>query len=207
MDGATTLLSAGGLIGLSVAAPIGPMGVLCIKRTLTQGLFAGVSTGFGATTAQVCICALLLFGMDQLAPITASHRQALSVVSAGVMLFFAWRVGRRHQPVPSARRAAARSVLFAYVTALGFNLTNPMSAVLLLAAMAAILGPTLPSGVDGAWLLAGLFLGSATWWIGLSSVTTMLSRRLNAPALARVNRATAAILAGLALLTLARAVL
>ena len=205
MDGAA-LLSAGGLIGFSVAAPIGPMGVLCIKRTLTQGLFAGVSTGFGATTAQVCTCALLLLGMDQVGPLPAFGRQALSIAGACMMLVLAWRLIQMKRRRPSARRAATRSVFFAYGTALAFNLTNPMSAVLLLAAIASIVGPKLPSGSDNLWLLAGLFGGSAAWWIGLTGAVTMLRRQLGDHALERVNHVTAAALAGLGVLALARSV-
>ncbi len=80
-------LSAGLVIGFSVAAPIGPMGLLCIQRTLTSGMRVGVCTGLGAATVNVVYGALIIAGLDKMAPVMASGGRVLSFVGGAFLLW------------------------------------------------------------------------------------------------------------------------
>ena len=201
-DGAFIL--AGAMVGASVAVPVGPMGVLCISRTLSGGMAAGVSTGVGASTVHAAYCALLLLGMQQAGPWLDGHGQVLGALAGALMLVFAWRVLRRRLTRATSQRASCRSLLEAYGTAVAFNLCNPLTVVLLAASVAAFAGPVAPVGDDAAWLLGGLFAGSAAWWLCLSGAAAMLRARLDQRMLGMVNVAAAAALAGSGLAMLAR---
>lgn len=193
----------GALIGLSVAVPIGPMGMLCIHRTLAQGVWTGVGTGAGASTVHVGCGALLLSGLHQVGPWLHRHETAMHILGAALMLLFALRVLRR-RAVPG-QRPPAGSVAAAYGSAVAFNCTNPMQPVLMLGAIAAVLGPATPAAPDINLVLAGLFAGSLAWWVALSTTIAVLRRRLNAAILRRVNILAAAALVGFGLASLLRA--
>ncbi len=193
-----TLMLQGGLIGLSVTAPVGPMGVLCINRTLTEGIVRGLATAAGACTL------VLLLGLHQVAPWLDSNARALSLLSAATMLGFAAWLLRRPGP-RTARCCAAGSVLTAYLSALAINAVNPVLLALLLGSMTLVLGPGPPGRSDAALLLAGLCTGSAAWWLFLNAATALLRHRLNATVLRTVNQVTAALLVLFSLPALARA--
>lgn len=199
-----TLMLQGGLIGLSVTAPVGPMGVLCINRTLTEGMVRGLATGAGACTVQLGYALVLLLGLQQVEPWLDSNAQALSLLSAATMLgFAAWLVLR---PGPrTARRCAAGSVLTAYLSAMAINVVNPVLLALLLGSMTLVLGPDPPAPADMALLLAGLCAGSAAWWLVLNAATALLRHRLNAAVLRAVNQVMAGLLVLFSLPPLARA--
>lgn len=198
---------AGALIGLAVAAPVGPMGVLCINRTLVQGFFSGISTGAGASTVHVVYCGLLLLGFHQFGPWLHGNGNILRLLGALVMLVFAWRLLRAQRRAGSGRRVGGGSLLVAYLSALAFNLLNPMTLVLLMGSLAAVFGERPPTGTETGLLLLGLFAGSVGWWICLSSVTALLRSRLNAGVLGIVNLCAATVLLGFGILSLSRLVL
>lgn len=197
-------LMTGALVGVSVAAPVGPMGVLCINRTLSQGMAVGVSTGVGASTVHASYCCILLLGLHEVGPWLEGHKHALGFLSGVLLLAFAWRLLRGRRVQPAGQRVTRRSMLAAYGTAVALNLSNPLSVVLLVAAIAAIVGPTPPSGVNAALLLGGLFVGSVVWWFCLSGATALLRSRLNARLLSLVNIAAGVVLALSGVLTLVR---
>lgn len=200
----TSLLFAGALIGLSVSAPVGPMGILCINRTLASGVATGISTGAGASTVQVLYCAILLLGLHQVGPWLDSNNQLLSLLGAMLMLLFAWRLMRVKWTVQPSRRVGVGSLLVAYGSAVAFNTMNPMLLVLLMGSIASVFGPKPPTEPEIGLLLLGLFVGSVTWWICLSSVTAALRGRLSAGVLGTVNKTAAAVLTGFGLLALMR---
>lgn len=199
-------LMTGALVGVSVAAPVGPMGMLCINRTLSQGMAVGVSTGVGASTVQVSYCCILLLGLHEVGPWLEGHKQVLGLLSGLLLLAFAWRLLRGRRAQPGGQIVTRRSMLAAYGTAVALNVFNPLSVMLLLAAIAATVGPTPPSGMDVVLLLGGLFVGSVLWWFCLSGAAALLRSRLDAKLLGLVNIAAGVALALSGVLTLVRTV-
>ena len=126
-------LASGAVIGLSIAAPVGPMALLCINRTLKVGIKAGIRTGAGASTVHAGYASVVLLGLQQAQPILATCRPVMSVLSAGLMLLFAWRILSRKAAANS--RSEADSVLRNYVSAIAFKCINPMLLVLLIGAV------------------------------------------------------------------------
>lgn len=199
-----TFVAVGALIGLSVAAPVGPMGVLCINRTLACGAAAGVCTGAGAATVQVLYCTVALLGLRQAGPWLEAHGPVISLCGAALMLWFAWRILQPRQ-VGLAQQGRA-SLLAAYGSAVALNAANPMLLVLLVGAIAALLGPDPPHGPETGAVLLGVFAGSLLWWVCLSNAVALLRGRMGAPLLRRVNQVAALVLAGFSALAVLRAV-
>jgi threonine/homoserine/homoserine lactone efflux protein len=196
----------GAVLGLSISAPVGPMGLLCINRTLKSGLWAGVSTGAGATTVQVIYCCVLLLTLDQIEPWLTAHRAVFSIVGAVLMLGFAWRMASTPRRNATGSRGKTRSLIATYLTAAAFNASNPMLMLLMIGGVATLLDPALRGSGDVRLLLGGLFLGSITWWICLSGVTALLCSRMSQWAMGVVDKVIATVLLGFSAVAAARAI-
>lgn len=183
-----TSLLAGVVIGLSVAVPIGPMGLLCIERTLASGPRVGIWTGLGAATMNTAHAAVIIAGLGWLAPLIASAGRVLGFAGGLFLLWCAAKTLLRRRASLSAQRAAQLSPMMAYGTALAFNSINPVSLVLMLALLSPLIGVSEPSFAQAATLLLGVFVAVTTWWICLVSGVNLLRSRLSPGMLFVVNQ-------------------
>ena len=197
-------LFAGLVAGLSIAAPIGPMSLLCIQRTLTSGMQTGVCTGLGAATVNVIYGALIVLGLDKMAPVMTSGGRVLSFVGGAFLLWCAVRTLMRRRPLHVQPNTVALSPVMAYGSAMAFNASNPMSPMLVLAMLSPIIGASAPSLGEAAALLLGMFTAATAWWVCLSGGITLLRSRLNPRMLLVVNQVAGAILTFYGALALAR---
>jgi|SRR4051794_12978472 threonine/homoserine/homoserine lactone efflux protein len=188
---AATLLAGAG-IGFSVAAPIGPIGILCIQRTLTSGLAAGLLTGLGAATVHVAYGAAAVAGLGAIAkPWLDAHAVALGLISAAILLGLAARAGRTTIALEKGSKFDSIRLSHAYLSTIIIGLTNPLTPILFFAALQTF------GSQSSSMMVAGVFLGSVAWWITLSGFAAAARARLNANLLALCGR-----LAGLSLVTL-----
>lgn len=183
------------LLGLSVAAPVGPIGILCIRRSLADGRAAGFATGLGAATADTLYALGAALGLSTLA---GRAPAVLTWVGSGYLLYLGlrqWGPMRRGQSPPSSA-AGWR----AWASTLFLTLTNPMT-ILSFAAMFSAIGFS-----QSAWLsvVTGVFVGSTLWWLVLSTAASAFAGRLSAH-LHWLNRASGGILIAFALAGAARA--
>ena len=197
-------LFAGLMVGFSIAVPIGPMGLLCIQRTLASGMRVGVCTGLGAATVNVIYGALIIVGLDSLAPLVASGGRVLSFVGGVFLLWCAARTLLRKRGLVDQTSAPELSPAMAYGSAVAFNATNPLSPVLIIALLSPIVGLSAPSWGEAAMLLLGMFMAAATWWVCLSGGITLLRSRLSPGMLVMVNQVAGAMLTFYGALALAR---
>ena len=190
-----TVFGRGLLIGLSIAAPVGPIGVLCIRRTLAEGRLAGLVTGLGAATADALYGVIAGFGITAIANLLVGYQGAIRLVGG---LFLCSLGARTFVTAPAERAATAvgQTLLGAYGSALALTLTNPLTIVSFAAIFAGAGIAATPDASDAAALLVlGVLLGSAAWWLILSSAVAALRGRLTVTALRWINR-----LSGLVLL-------
>ena len=197
-------LFAGLMVGFSIAVPIGPMGLLCIQRTLASGMRVGICTGLGAATVNVIYGALIMVGMDGLAPLVASGGRVLSFTGGLFLLWCAARTLLRRRSLADQTSAPQLSPVMAYGSAVAFNATNPLSPVLIIALLSPIVGLSAPSWEQAAMLLVGMFMAAATWWVCLSGGITLLRSRLSPGVLVVVNQVAGAMLTFYGALALAR---
>jgi threonine/homoserine/homoserine lactone efflux protein len=197
-------LLAGLLVGFSIAVPLGPMGLLCIQRTLTSGMRVGVSTGLGAATVNVLYGALIVFGLDQAAPMMAGGSRVLNCAGGVFLLYSAARTSWRRRGLVDHARPAVMSPLAAYGSAAAFNAANPMAPLLMVALLTPIIGQSEPSLEGTAALLLGMFTGASIWWVCLCGGIALLRARLSPRILAGINQAAGALLTVYGVWALAR---
>lgn len=197
MDAGLVLFGQSLLIGLSIAAPVGQIGVLAIQRTLQFGAAAGLATGLGAAVADALYGAVGAFGITVLIAWLVDHRAAFTLVGAAVLLWMAARIAR--QPPATARAAEVRpgALLKLFAGTFVLTLSNPTTILSFLAVFGAIAGRT---ALASPWIMvAGVLVGSALWWLLLAAAVNRLRTRFDAAWQRRVNLASAALLAGFAL--------
>lgn len=191
-----TLLLRGLLIGLSIAAPVGPIGVLCIRRTLADGRLVGLVTGLGAATADACYGAVAAFGVTAISRALISHAIWIRLIGG---LFLVYLGIKTALAAPSERAAAAegRTLLQAYGSSLGLTLTNPLTILSFAAIFAgAGAGTAVRTAGAAAVLVLGVLAGSALWWVILSSGVSLLRNRVTPRVLRWVNRLSGTLLLG-----------
>lgn len=195
------LFPRGLLIGLAIAAPVGPIGVLCIRRTLAEGRAVGFVSGLGAATADAAYGAVAALGLTGLSAALVGAQDAVRLLGG---LFLLWLGVRTWRAAPAHRAAEATGIgLFgAWASTFALTLTNP-STILSFVAVFAGLGLAAGNGPAEALLLVlGVFLGSALWWLLLSGAVSLARGALTPARLVWVNRASAAILVGFGLVAL-----
>jgi threonine/homoserine/homoserine lactone efflux protein len=192
------------LIGFSIAAPVGPIGVLCIRRTLADGRAAGLVSGLGAAAADALYGCVAGFGLTLISNFFVSQRFWLQLIGG---LFLCWLGIRTLLAAPAGEAARARrgdGLIGAFVSTFVLTLTNPMT-ILSFAAVFAALGLGNTGGDYGAAaaLVLGVLLGSALWWLLLSGGVSLLRSRFDARGLQWVNRVSGAVIVGFGVLSLA----
>ena len=197
-------LFAGLMVGFSIAVPIGPMGLLCIQRTLASGMRVGVCTGLGAATVNVIYGALIIVGLDNLMPLVASSGRVLSFAGGVFLLWCAACTLLPKDCLVDPRSGPELSPAMAYGSAVVFNAANPLSPILIIALLSPIVGLSAPSWRGAAMLLLGMFMAAATWWVCLSGGITLLRSRLSPGMLVIVNQVAGAMLTFYGALALAR---
>lgn len=188
------ILLKGLILGFSIAAPVGPIGVLCIRRTLTDGRATGLVSGLGAASADALYGCIAGFGLTLLSDFLVSQQFWLRLVG-GLFLFYLGIKTLLARPAQESASAQGTGLLGAYTSTLFLTLTNPMT-ILSFAAIFAGLGVASTDGdyASAALLVLGVFLGSALWWLLLSGGVSLFRARFNLSALTWVNRLSGAII-------------
>lgn len=184
------------LIGLSIAAPVGPIGLLTIQRSLEHGPRAGLATGLGAAAADAVYGAVGAYGVRWLVDALVAARVPLALFGGGFLLWMAWGLLRAPVAERVASTAPARGPLQYFAGTFVLTLSNPATIFSFIAIFGSMAGRA--SG-SPALMVLGVLLGSALWWLALSSAVGRLRERFDARWRRRVNRVSAAVLAGFAL--------
>lgn len=184
------LFPRGFVIGLSVAAPVGPMAVICIRRTLIGGRRLGIVSGAGVASADAFYGAVAAFGLTGISAALLDRQQAIQLLGGLFLIWLGWRSMRSPATTTSAPVSAGCSgLLVAYGSTLGLTLTNPLT-ILSFAAIFAGFGVATESrgGSDAVVLVAGVFAGSCAWWVGLCTAVSLASGWLAGSRLSVINR-------------------
>ena len=192
------------IIGFSIAAPVGPIGVLCIRRTLTGGRLAGLLSGLGAATADAVYGSIAGFGLTVIAGFLMRQQSWLSLVG-GLFLCYLGLKTLLAAPAESPASAKNEGLMASYASTFLLTLTNPAT-ILSFTAIFAGLGLANAAGsyASATILVLGVFAGSALWWLVLSGGVSLFRTRFTPGRLRWVNRLSGIIISGFGLLILLR---
>ncbi|WP_340021694.1 LysE family translocator [Paenibacillus sp. FSL K6-1096] len=171
-------ITKGLLLGLSIAAPVGPISVLCIRKTMARGFRAGLFSGLGAATADAVYGILAGFGLTALTAALMDYKIALQVLGGlficgfGIQSLFQVPAKEAPQTPPSAGMLGSYAITFL------LTLSNPITIMFFLGVFSAsgiLVSHTLTNMLS---LVAGVFLGSALWWVFLSGAAVLFRNHL-----------------------------
>lgn len=185
------------LIGLSIAAPVGPIGLLTIQRTLQHGQAVGLATGLGAAAADAVYGAIGAFGVTALIGALQAARVPLALGGGAFLLWMAWQTWRAPPADRAAQATGGRSLLASFAGTFVLTLSNPATILSFIAVFGTLAAQGAPSSP---WpMIGGVLVGSALWWVLLSACVARLRHRIDARVRRWINRLSALLLAGFAL--------
>jgi threonine/homoserine/homoserine lactone efflux protein len=185
----------GMLVGFLIAAPVGPIGVLTIRRTLARGWSTGLATGLGAASADAIYGAVAAFGLTLITAALVGQRMWLQIIGGGFLLVLGLRT-MLAPPAEQGEGSKTAGLLRSYLSSFALTLTNPTTILSFIAvfAGAGLVASSAGYG-DAIAMVAGVFMGSAAWWLLLCSAVGAMRHRLSPRALAWINRLSGAVLA------------
>lgn len=188
------------LIGLAIAAPVGPVGMICIRRSLSQGRLIGFLSGMGAAVADSMYAVVAVLGLTAISDFLIRQRPHIELfggiflVGLGVKMFFGHPQPMTDKDDDPQDRTA--SLMSAFVSVVGLTLTNPIT-ILSFIGIFANFGITAAMGTWMSFLTVfGVFFGSTLWWIVLSTGASWIGPRLNQQGMKLVNYFSGAIVVG-----------
>lgn len=191
------------ILGFSVAAPVGPIGLLCIQRTLNKGRLAGFLSGLGAATADSLYSCIAAFGFTLISQLLVRQQVWLHLIGGVFLIYLGIRIFIA-KPSNEVARVHGDSLFTMYLSTLFLTITNPMT-ILAFVGMFAGLGVA-NSGSNSVWssvmLVLSVFTGSAFWWLLLSGGVSLFKKWFDASRLRWVNVISGTLIAGLGLLSL-----
>jgi threonine/homoserine/homoserine lactone efflux protein len=180
-----SLFLRGFIVGISIAAPVGPIGILCIRRTLAEGKLQGFLSGMGAASADMVYGAIAAFGLTLVTDLLMENQFWLRIIGGCFLLYLG---GKTFFEIPAAHAAQTNQNGFfgAYISTFFLTMTNPMTIL----SFVAIFAATMPKGATNSpiMLVAGVFAGSATWWLALSLGIGEIRNRLHQNFMMWINR-------------------
>jgi threonine/homoserine/homoserine lactone efflux protein len=174
-------------IGFAIAAPVGPIGVLCIRRSLAEGQQMGFATGLGAATADAAYGCVAGFGLTVVSSFLVGQRWWLGLLGGLFLCYLGIRT-LLTRPAEKAAEVGGGGLLSAFFSTCLLTLTNPMTILSFVAVFAGFGLGTSPNYLSACALVAGVFVGSALWWLLLSSGVALLRSRVNSNWMRAVNR-------------------
>jgi len=191
-------------IGFGIAAPVGPIGVLCIRRTLADGRAVGFASGLGAATADALYGAVAAFGLTLVSSALVGHGLWLRAIGGLFLCYLGartWMAPPAATPGPAGR---SRGLAAAWASTFALTLTNPTTIISFAAVFAGLgLGGRVGGYGTAALMVLGVFLGSALWWLLLSTGVGLFRSALTRDRLRWVNRGAGAIIAAFGVAALA----
>jgi threonine/homoserine/homoserine lactone efflux protein len=182
-----TIFVKGILIGFAMAIPVGPIGIMCIRKTLTDGRLHGLMIGLGAATADLLYGCIAAFGLTIISNAIATERTWIRLVGGAFLLFLGVRTFRA-PPVDPKVPVNSSGMLRSYLYAVLLSLTNPTTIFAFIAVFAALGLGNILSTVSASRLGIGVFIGSGLWFLFLSSGVILFKKRLDIVGLRWVNR-------------------
>jgi len=193
----------GMIIGFSIAAPVGPIGVLCIQRTIAYGRISGLLTGLGAATADGIYGAVAAFGLTIISGFLIGQQFWFKLVG-GVFLLYLGIKTFLSRPAEKVAAQKHKGLMSDYFSTVFLALTSPATILCFIAVFAGLgLGSVNKDMLSALLMATGVIVGSASWWLILSGGVNSFRTKFNPSSLRLVNNISGGIIVIFALLAFA----
>jgi threonine/homoserine/homoserine lactone efflux protein len=177
------------ILGFSIAAPVGPIGVLCIRRTLEFGRWSGFISGLGAAAADVIYAIIAAFGLTVISNALLAGQFWLRLIGGIFLLYLGGKIFFTKQVNKANEVPRKKTLLQDFISTFFLTLTSPMTILSFLAIFAGLgLATTKGSYMSALMFIIGVFLGSTAWWILLSEGVTLFRKRVTQKVMLWINR-------------------
>jgi threonine/homoserine/homoserine lactone efflux protein len=191
------------IIGFSIAAPVGPIGVLCIQRTMNYGRTSGLLTGLGAATADGIYGTIAAFGLTIISSFLVSQQFWFGLIG-GLFLLYLGVKNFLSTPTKETVIKGHKGYLYDYLSTVFLTLTNPATILFFVAIFAGLGLGSSQRGILSAFFMAlGVGIGSALWWFILSGGVSLFRKKLNSSLLDMINKTSGVVIISFALLAFA----
>jgi threonine/homoserine/homoserine lactone efflux protein len=194
----------GVIVGLLIAAPVGPIAVFCIRLSVAGGRWIGFVSGLGAATADTLFGLIAALGLGTFNRFLLAHRDPIQVIGGVFLAILGIRMLRSRPAPPDHQLAPPTGAGRAYWSTFALTVANPTTVLAFIGIFAGFGVATAAGGFAAAALVAGVFAGSTAWWLLLSTLAGRLGRRLQHGGLHRINQIGGALILALGLWYLAR---
>ncbi len=190
------------LIGIAIAAPVGPIGFLCIKKTIESGYKAGLAVGAGAALADATYGLIAAFGLSAVMHILITSAWIIKLCGGVLLLYLAYReLKLSTQSTANSPTMGRSSKVKLMMEVFLLTMTNPMTILTFIGIFASISnGPA--TILESFVMVLGIFLGSMVWWVILASMIVKIKHKLPQVWLNYIKYLSAAILVGFGIYTL-----
>lgn len=184
------------VLGFSIAAPVGPIGILCIRRTLQFGRLSGFFSGLGAAVADAIYAVMAAFGLSYITHLLIEEQFWLRLIGGIFLIYLGWKTFKAESHI-EAKNVTHTTLLNDFVSTFFLTITNPLT-ILSFVAVFAGLGLSSLSGdyLHSLVLVLGVFLGSAFWWLLLSEGVTFFHTNVSEKMMRWINRIAGGIILG-----------
>lgn len=184
------------ILGFSIAAPVGPIGILCIRRALQFGRLSGLFSGIGAAVADAIYAIIAAFGLTFISNFLIAGQFWLRLIGGGFLLYLGWKTFFSKLK-GNLKGVSHTTLLNDFVSTFFLTITNPMTILAFLAIFAGLgLTSVEESYTEASALVVGVFLGSAVWWILLSEGVTLFRKKVSEKVMQWINRVAGMMIAG-----------
>lgn len=184
------------LVGFSIAAPVGPIGVLVIRRTLTEGRLSGFVTGLGAAVADGTYGFVAGFGLTSISNFLVAQQFWMKLVGGIFLLYLGIKTFISKAATQEAK-INSTGLFKNFSSTLLLTITNPITILSFFAIFAGLgLSQESANYISAVFLVVGVFLGSAIWWLILSSILNFFRNKITTKGLTWINRFSGALIIG-----------
>lgn len=178
----------GMILGFSIAAPVGPIGILCIRRTLEYGRFSGLCSGLGAAVADTVYGIIAAFGLTVISDVLLKEQFWLRVIGGAILIYLGAKTFLA-KPIKKTHKVSHTSLLNDFISTFFLTIANPMTILSYIAVFAG-LGFAYTGGnyEHATWLVVGVFIGCTLWWIILSEGVTLFRKQVSRKVMHWINR-------------------
>jgi threonine/homoserine/homoserine lactone efflux protein len=206
------LVMSGIVMGLVAAVPIGPVNLICIRRSFAYGPVNGFMSGLGAALGDGIFAAITGFGLTWIAQLIEGYATIIELIGGALLVWFGWRsfiAPPMMRCLEERDSEGASSLLRAMVSTFALTITNPATLLAFTAMFASLGGLAGGAGsyVDASFVVAGVVGGSAGWWLVLTTIIGLFHTRIDVKAMRRINQGSGVLVAIFGLVVLIHLVL